>query len=362
MARGERHHRPRWRRLAAGAAALALACGAQEASDPVSSAPLLAGVRFVEMARPPKALPVVADLAVFRDRLYLATAVNPLDAFGSRVVSTTDGARYRVDLDRPFSQGFVRLRVLRDALWVPDVDAPGIAPGRLYSTVDGENFVESELAGAVHTYDVIEHRGLLLTSNAFEDGRGGLLREPDAPGGPWQVAAVADVGRTKFMVEHQGELLVAKARVKSTVDYLRFSVLPGEGRPIDAIPGEANTMRWYLSARGRLFWSVYADGRFQLLWSDGGDRWQPVPELGGELVSGLAELDGNLYALTPRGLFGSRDHRRFELVAPAPGPAAFAPIPVRDDVVNADACASLATFAGRLWAGASQGGRLFRVE
>lgn len=353
--------RRRGRRLTLVACALLLACGRQERPEVVSRAPLLAGVRFVEMSRPQKALPVIGDLAVFRGRLYLATGANPLAALGARVVSTEDGASYRVDLDRPFSQGFLRLRVVRGALRVPDADPEGIAPSWLYASEDGASFVATELARAVHSYDVIEYRGMLLTSNGLEGGKGALLRAPDAGDGPWQVAAVADVKRMRFMVEHGGELLVAKARFGSPADYLRFAGAPGEPREVDAIPGEANTMRWYVSERGRLFWSLYADGRFQLLWSDGGDRWQPATGLTG-LVSGLAELDGNLYALAPGGLYGSRDQVHFELVAATPGPHVFAPVPLRDEVINADACASLATYAGRLWAGASSGGMLFRVE
>lgn len=353
-----------WRLLAV-ALSLLSACGAQqETPDVLSSTPLLSGIRFVEMARPPRALPVIADLAAFRDRLYLGTSVNPLDAFGARVLSTTDGTSYRVDLDRPFSQGLLRLRVLRGALYVPDADPQGVVPGRLYWSADGERFEDVVLDGAVHTYDVIERRGVLLTSNGMEDGRGALLREPAGSAGPWQTVASVDVNRMKFMVEHGGDLLVAKGRGGSPVDYLRFSGDPGAAPPqfVDAIPGEASTYRWYLSERGRLFWSLHAAGGFQLLWSDGGDRWQPVSEFSGELVAGLAELDGNLYALTARGLFGSRDHRNFALVAPAPDPEVFAPIAVADDTINADACASLVRYAGHLWAGGTHGGRLFRVD
>ena len=330
----------------------------------MSNVPLLAGVRFVEMARPQRPLPVIADLAVFHDRMYLATSVNPLDAFGARVLSTADGVSYRVDLDRPFSQGLLRLRVLRGSLFVPDADPQGLAPGRLYTSADGEPFKEIALEGAVHTYDVIEWGGALLTANGREDGRGALLREPPAAGGPWQEVARVDVNRIKFMIEHQGDLLVAKGRSGSQADYLRFSADPAAAPPrlVDAIAGEASTMRWYVSERGRLLWSLHADDRFQLLWSDGGDHWQPVPELEGELVAGLAELDGNLYALTSRGLFGSRDHRSFALVAAAPDAEVFAPVRVATGGINADGCASLVRFAGHLWAGGARGGRLFRVE
>jgi hypothetical protein len=353
-----------WRCLAL-AVPLLFACGAQqEAADVPSGAPLLSGVNFVEMARPAKPLPVIADLAVFRDRLYLATSMNPLGAFGTRVLSTADGTSYRIDLDRPFSQGLLRLRVLRGALHVPDADPQGLTPGRLYVSGDGERFEEIALAGAVHTYDVIEHRGVLLTSNGMEDGRGALLREPGSPGEPWQTLASLDVNRIKFLVEHGGDLLIAKGRSGSPFDYLRLSGELGSAtpRPVDAIPGEASTFRWYVSERGRLFWSLYAESRFQLLSSEGGDRWEAVADLAGEQVAGLAELDGNLYALTPRGLYGSRDHRRFTLVAPAPDPQVFAPVEVASETINADACASLVRFAGHLWAGASHGGRLFRVE
>jgi hypothetical protein len=360
----ERDRRRGWRRLAL-AAPLLFACGAaQESADAVSDAPLLVGVRFVEMGRPAKPLPVIADLAVFRERLYLATSVNPLGAFGTRVLSTADGASYRVDLERPFSQGLLRLRVARDALFVPDADPQGLAPGRLYRSDDGERFEEIALEGAVHTYDVIEHRGALFTSNGMDDGRGALLREPPAPGAAWQPVARFDVNRIKFMVEHRGDLLISKGRHGSPADYVRITGEPGAAaaRLVDAIPGEASTYRWYVSERGRLFWSLYADQRFQLLWSDGGDRWRPAVGLPEELVAGLAELDGNLYALTPSGLFGSRDGLRFEPVAPAPDAEAFAPVWVASETVNADACASLVRFAGHLWAGATRGGRLFRVE
>lgn len=345
----------------------ALACGAPEpsASAVVSETPLLSGVRFVEVVRPEKAYPMIVDLAVFRGRLYLATAVNPIGAFGARVLSTDDGERFRVDLDRPFSQGFLRLRVLRDTLYVPDAAPPDIAPGRLYASADGERFDEIELADVVHTFDVIEYDGVLLTSNAMRDARGALLREPDAPGAPWARVAATDVQRLKFMVEHQGALLVAKLRTGSPADYFRLAGSPRRDavlRPVDAVPGEAITFRWYVSGRGRLFWSMRDDVEFRLLWSDGGDRWREVAELRGQQVAALAELDGNLYALTSNGLYGSRDHERFELVAAAPAPGLFGPVLLAERVGHADASASLVALRGRLWAGAVRGGRLFRIE
>jgi len=342
--------------LLAGALSPLAACS--EPDEPAGPG-LLRG-SFVRMGRPSDAHHVVPHLEVFRDRLYLTTSASPLQEPGTALWSTADGTSFALHLEEPGGEGFVRMRAVDGALYAPEADPPGIGPGRVWVSRDGEGFTPEPIPDAVHTYDVARFDGALLSSNGTSDGKGALYRR--SAEGAWSEAATAPARRLQFMAVFRRKLFVSKDLADGPTDYFLWKDgLAGGPSAVDALPGEQHTFRWYASSRGRLFWSHWSkSGGHQVHVSDDGASWSPVPELADQFASGFAELDGALYAITANGLWGSRDHRRFELLVPSEGRFPFGPS-VRDGHMNVEAMASLVSWRGALWCGSSRDGSLYRV-
>ncbi|MBW2262388.1 MAG: hypothetical protein JRG91_10485, partial [Deltaproteobacteria bacterium] len=113
-------------------------------------APLLADVAFVQLGRPTGGHPVITDLEVFTDRLYLTTSINPLGEFGANVFHTTDGSTFTQVINDPTSQGFLRLRVINNVLYIPDGDPNGYDPSYVHISTNGDDFLVSSIIGSVH--------------------------------------------------------------------------------------------------------------------------------------------------------------------------------------------------------------------
>jgi hypothetical protein len=324
--------------------------------------PLISDVGFVWIGTPEAALPVITDLAVFRDRLYLTTSINPLGSFGAIVYHTVDGESFTPVIDDPTSQGFLRLRVIDDFLYVPDGDPNSYDPSYVYISDDGDQFSKTTVIGSVHTFDVINYAGDLLCSNGMMSGSGSLCRTPDNGESPWTEVEATSVSRLKFMTEFNGSLYVAKRMVGTPADYVVWSgnVDDNNGTPIDAVDGEASTWRWYVTGKGRLFWSLVTDN-LKVFFTDDGEIWTEVEEVAGEFVSDFAELDGNLYLLSHAGLWGSTDETEFTLIAQAPDTDTFGPIEVEGGF-NVEGAASMTEYNGHLWCGSTSDGSLYRVE
>jgi hypothetical protein len=327
--------------------------------DVPEDAPLLSGVSFVEKGSPGH--PVITDLEVFRDRLYVTTSVNPLGDFGASVFHTTDGATFTRVLDDPSSQGYLRIRAIDDRLYVPDGDPNGYDPSYVYISSNGDDFTRSTVTGSVHTFDVIRYNGDYLTSNGMMSGAGSLCRSPDAGLSPWTEVVSTSFSRLKYMAQAHGRLFAAKRAVGSTADYVTWTSDISAPTPVDAVSGEAITWRWYATSSGRLFWSLAAGSTLSVMYTDDGETWIQVPTLSGEFVSDFAELDGNLYVLASSGLLGSTDETHFTPIAPSPSPETFGPVAVPGGY-NAEACASMTLYGDHLWAGSSNNGHLYRVE
>ena len=322
---------------------------------------LLAGVGFVRLAAPLGGAATISDLVSHDGRLYGVASRQPLGGREALLFATADGTRIEGLLDPGTSEGLLRIRRARGRLWVPDADPTSRDAGRVYEIAGPGAPRPDRVADALHTYDVVDYGGELLSSNGMRDGRGALLAQRSA--NDWSRVATSHSRRLKWLVAFRGSLFAAIRPRGATADYLRWRDAParGPGEAVDAVPGEAVTFRWYVSERGSLFWSRLAGGRFGVQSTADGERWTDVPSLADRFVSAFAELDGALYALSDAGLHGSRDHVHFELVAPAPGPAVFGPARTSGARANSDATASLAVHAGALWSGSSTDGHLYRL-
>jgi len=104
-----------------------------------------------------------------------------------------------------------------------------------------------------------------------------------------------------------------------------------------------------------------ANSELEVHYTEDGEIWTEVADLAGQVVSGFAELDGQLYALTHLGLARSGDGESFELVAAAPDDTVFSLVEVEGGY-NADATAAITVYGDRLWFGSSNDGHLYVVE
>jgi len=261
------------------------------------------------------------------------------------------------------SQGYLRLRVLNNSLYIPDGDPNGYAPSYVYVSANGDTFTQTVVQGAVHTYDVIARNGLLLCSNGMLNGQSALCGTSNNGSTPWTTVSTAAYSRYKFMVEHNGALYAAKRMIGSAVDYARWTgdVTTEPAQGVNALPGEANTFRWYVTGSNRLFWSVFYQGTLHVHYTDNGQTWTEATSLQAQFVSDFAELSGNLYALTDKGLWGALDGANFVQVAPPPTASTFGMVPSAGSS-NADATASMELYQGALWCGSSTNGRIYRIE
>jgi len=323
----------------------------------------LDGASFSRKGLVAEGRPVITDLAVFAGRLYATANTDPLHASGAGVRSTEDGETFEDVLDDPASQGFLRLRVIDGTLYMPEGDPEGYDPGHVWTKVDGEDPVRTAVARAVHTFDVARFGDDLLCANGMIGGSGSLCSTHDGGETGWREVESTPYKRLKFMAVQGDRLFVSKRTVQTPIDYLRWDgdVDDHDGQPVDAVPGEANTWRWYVTSEGRLYWSFIADEGHEVRYTDDGETWVEVEDLAGRLTADFAELDGDLYALTEEGLFGSDDGEHFRLVAPAPTALTFGPV-YRSGGYNAEATASMTVFEGRLWCGSSTDGHLYVVD
>jgi hypothetical protein len=332
---------------------LAVGCGSGE----------LASGRFVRLGAPAGSASVVSDLLSHDGRLYGVASTDPLGGGRAVAFATDDGSSFESLLPADGSEGLLRIRALEGRLWLPDGDPPGREAGRVFELGPDAAIHAGRIPGALHTYDVALHGGEILASSGMRGARGALHRFVTS-GADWEETASAPASRLKELVVFRERLFAAKRREGSPHDYLRWLEAParGAGEEVDAVSGEAVTVRWYASSRGRLFWSLHSEGRFQLRASDDGERWVEIPGFGGVFVSDFAERGDVLYALAETGLFASRDHERFAPVASPPEPGTFAPRLAAAGRANADASASLAVHRGALYAGSSTDGHLYRVD
>jgi hypothetical protein len=345
------------RRRIAGLGLALVAVALPLASEP---APKLLRGRLEPSGRPDPTHAVLTDLEVFGNALYVASAVRPLALPGAAIWRTEDGRSFTPVALRPEGEGFLRLRAIDGALYAPEADPRGLGEGRILRSEDGRSFRSERVADVAHSFDVALHEGALVSAGAGMDARGVLHRRtPDG----WVPAAVVPALRAHFMATQGGSLFVGLIAPEGSADFVRFRGAVGEeaGEPLQAVPGEPVTTRWYVTRAGRIYWSHYANGEDRVLTSVDGQRWQSVPGLRGRFVSDFAEEGGVLYALAGRGLFGKIGEAPFELVAEAPARGTFGPIRVDDTHRSLDGSASLAAWRGTLWAGSSRDGRLYRL-
>ncbi len=319
---------------------------------------------FVEMGKPTGGYKCVVDMAVFNGRLYLSTADDPLGNWGAKVFYTTDGTTYTQVLSDASSQGYLRMGVFDNQLWIPDGDPNGMDPGYLYlsSTGNSASFTKTTITGAVHTFDVIKYNNKAYVSNGMASSMGGMCEfngtnlwsSVNQPSGSF---------RLKYMTEFNGKLFVANANTNSSTDYYLWSgSVSSAPQAMDKVTGAGSTYQIYTSSQGKLFWTVVYSGAIHVLTSTDGISWTPSASLDGKFVSDFAELNGKLYALDWKGgLWESSDHNTFTLIATTPAPDAFGPLPVTGGY-NADARASMAAYNGAIYCGSSTNGKVYKVD
>lgn len=329
--------------------------------------PLLSGVTFVYKGKPSGGLNVIGDMEVFNGKVYLTNAQNPLGEWGAKLWSTTDGVSYTNHIDDSTSQGYIRIKVIDGKMYVPDADPNGLDPGVIYTSTDGTTFTKTFVTGAVHTFDVVKFMNKIFCSNGMGSGTGGLCKFDGT--GTWSSVSTSLFGfRHKYMVAFNSKLFIANRQTGSGVDYFRYDGDPdsASAAQVDAVNDGAggsnsSTVRWFVSSKGKLYWSVMVGQTLGVMYSDDGMTWTANTSIGVKFVSDFAELDGNLYALAHDGLYGSQDHVTFTKICDAPTDNSFWPLEVSGGV-NPDASGSMVTYNGALWCGSCTTGKVFKVQ
>lgn len=331
----------------------------------VSVAPMT--TNFVEMGKPTGGYKCIVDMTVFNGNLFLSTADDPLGNWGAKVFSTSDALSYTQVLSDGTSQGYLRMGVFDNQLWIPDGDPNGYDPSYVYISPSGNagSFTKTNVISAVHTFDVIKYNGKHYVSNGMLSGKGGMCLF----NGSTQWTSVQEPStsfRLKYMAELSGKLFVANANQNSDVDYYLWTgdVSTTMPQAMNKVTGSGSTYQIYASSQGKLFWTVVFSSAIHVLQSTDGINWTPSPSLDGKFVSDFAELNGKLYALEWKGgLWESSDHNTFTAIAapPSNAPDAFGPLPVQGGY-NADARASMAAYNGALYCGSSTNGKVYKVD
>lgn len=321
---------------------------------------------FQEMTKPTGGYKCIVDMDVFNGRLYLSTADDPLGNWGAKVFYTTDAASYTQALSDANSQGYVRMNVFDNKLWIPDGDPNGMDPGYCYisSTGNSGSFTKTTIVGAVHTFDVIKYNNKAYVSNGMASSMGGMC-EHDGSNTWNSVNQPGSSFRLKYMTQFGTKLFVANANPNSGTDYYLWNgSVASAPQAYDKVAGSGSTYQVYTSSQGKIFWTVVYSGAIHVLTSTDGITWTPSPTLDGKFVSDFAELNGKLYALDWKGgLWESSDHNTFTLIAPVPAatPDVFGPLPVAPSGYNADARASMAVYNGDIYCGSSTTGKVYKV-
>ena len=322
---------------------------------------------FVEMSKPSGGYNCIVDMDVFSGRLYLSTADDPLGNWGAKVFYTTDALSYTQALSDASSQGYLRMGVFDNQLWIPDGDPNGMDPGYVYisSTGNSGSFNKTTVVGAVHTFDVIKYNSKAYVANGMATSMGGMCEFNGS--NQWSsVNQPSGSFRLKYMSEINGKLFVANANPNSDIDYYLWSgSVSSAPQAMNKVTGAGSTYQIYTSSQGKMFWTVVYSSAIHVLQSTDGITWTPSATLDGKFVSDFAELNGKLYALEWKGgLWESSDHNTFTAIAPPPvnAPDAFGPMPVTGGGYNADARASMAAYNGALYCGSSTNGKVYKVD
>jgi hypothetical protein len=375
-------------------------------------------LRWQRIDPPAGAHAITCDLVEFRGGLVVASAAQPIELDGARLLRYQPDAGWTtlLDWDRGGAagvthevggQGITRVRVIGDRLWATDADAPAYGGFGLTSARFEDYVFVSDAGGqfapltvgdqppagtrlvpwAFHALDVIGYRGAIVVSGGSVDleRRGGtsfpgaLFAGPLAGGEltprcfPGAGAAVGVV-RTTSMVRFRGRLY---AGLQNNERRLRWDLAVWTGDPLDpATPpavvarvsaeGGLVTRRFAIDAGApdrparALYWIAGRPGPAGRggggVWrSDDGKRFTPVPlPPGAGAPQDLVIVDGVHWLLTRAGLYRAHPGQAWRQVAAAPA---------GDPFGRGDTFCSAPLVAGLdgLWAGSTRDGALYRV-
>jgi PKD repeat protein len=318
-------------------------------------APLVSGSLKV-VGVPSGGLPVISDLQVFNNVLWMMEAKNPLADWGAKVY-TYDGSNFTLKLSDSTSQGYLRGRVIGSKLYVPDGDPNGYDPGIVYiwSSASG-SYTATSVTSSVHNFDVVQYNGKIYTSGGLSSGSSGLNEFDGST--TWPVKSTGSFSRLKYLAAFDGKIWASKRNIGASADLVWIDTSMQQ-QGVEVLTGTEAMATDMTVINSKLYITMWG--------TTGVAHMYVVPTtynvtylkgISSDLIwEYCLHSDGNIYGVAMYGIYGSQDGVNFTKI-----------ISVSDNRFgqpggnNADGRASIASYNGKLYVGSSTNGTLYKIE
>ena len=322
---------------------------------------LPASVSLTDMGVVPNGMKVLSDMVEFDGKLFIACSQNPLTSpFGAGVyrfdetTSQITAAHYDSG-----SQGFLRLKVYGGKLYAPDGDPNGLTPGHVYVWSTGTGTpLQTTVTNAVHNFDVVEFNGQLYVSGSNGSGQS-TLHQFDGTS-TWNQTSTGSYTRLKYMSVLDNEIWASKTAAANSADFVRIGTnMTQNGYAFSSTGG--NLVSANENIDGNIYMSVWGQsiGVNNLIITTGGSS-SALTGITGLMWDVVKHTDNNYYAVAWDGtndlIFGSTDGTTFTQLYGQAGTKFEQP------PSNQDGRPSIASYNGKLYAGSSSNGHLYRLD
>ncbi|MHC4841110.1 MAG: Ig-like domain-containing protein [Planctomycetota bacterium] len=320
-------------------------------------------VSLTDLGALPNGMKVLSDMVEFDGKLYIAAAQDPLNSPFGAGVYYFDGSNVQTSFYDAGSQGFLRTKVYNNKLYIPDGDPNGMTDGTVYIYSTGSSTpLSTVVTGGVHNFDVVEYNSNLYVSGSDTSGAS-TLHMFNSSNSTWELASTGSFGRLKYLAVLDGEIWCSK-QLQSGVD----------GVTVDTTMAQSG---FTVSAGGSLLPCMEnIDGHiYTAVWTSTGavnnmilktgikTSGQPtdISGINGVMWDVIKHTDGYFYAIAADSaneyIYGSTDGENFtELYRSTVSRFG------TSSTSNADGRPSIASFNGKLYAGSSTNGHLYRID
>lgn len=357
-----------WIPTAAGNFSVTLLCGDGQASDTQSwtivvasqggGGGLPASVTLTDMGQLPNGMLVLSDMVEFDGKLYIAAAQAPLASPIGAGIYYFNGSSIQTARYDSGSQGYLRTKIYNNKLYVPDGDPNGLAPGYVYEFSPGSTVpLQTSVTGAVHNFDVVQFGGQLYVSGSNNSGQSTLHRYNTSTS-VWDQVSTGSYSRLKYMGVLDNKIWSSKT-TQSGVDGVWIESNMVQSGFVASTSG-GNLIPCIEEIDSKLYMVLWGQaGVFNFIVNPGSTT-TAITGVSGIMWDVIKHTDGNYYMVAWDGtndrIYGSTDGVAFTQLYSAAGSKFGQP------GSNADGRPSIASYNGKVYAGSSTNGRLYRLD